>query len=190
MNENVYKNLIVMRSLLLAFMFISISDVLHAGVFVEGGGSKIVIVNYSDMKIKVTWADPNGVIGGDTGVIDSYASGGLTYADQSPMASILVAYYQADGVTLVDAIPFEFSPIKMAKAMYVYGTESTPITSLTPKDEDDYQYPSRYIAWWYENINMAVNTDVDIAIDDEEGVGKDVALLMMKLDGDHSFMAF
>lgn len=174
----------------MVFMFVSVLDVLHAGVYAENGGSKIVIVNYSDMKIRVTWADPDGVIGGDSGVVDSFASSGLTYVDSSLMASILVAYYQADGVTLVDTVPFEFSPIKMAKAMYVYGTASVPITSLTPADAEDYQYPSRYIAWWYENIDMAVNTDVDIAIDDEEGVGKDVALLMMRLDGDHEFMAF
>lgn len=186
----IYRKLSVLKKLLMAFMFVSISDILHTGILVEGGGSKIVIVNYSDMKVRVTWTDPSEVVGGDSGIIDSYASSGLTYADSSRIQNVIVAYYKPDGVTLVDTVPFKFSPIKMAQSLYVYGTSSVPITSLTPPDESDYRYPSRYVAWWYENIDMKKNADVDMAIGDEEGVGKKVVLLMMKTDGSNEFIGF
>jgi hypothetical protein len=178
---NVMKNM----KLLAIVMLLGLQDFVHANVTVAAG-SKITVINSSDMPIKANWVGTSNKTGVTSALIAPGATGSLVYQADT-IVSITVTYFKADGTTARDAVPLSFSPTVMAKTLYVYGSNAIEIGALDMTVPAN-PVPARCVAWWTGNIDTAKYPTAAAAIADAPAMAALVNMYMISVDGKNTIL--
>lgn len=180
--------------LLAIFMLFGVSEFTYTNVVLTSG-STIPVINNSDMpiKVEVIYSDTALNYTPTTAIAAGSQVGKIPYRTGT-LTIIKINYLDAAG-NVKESL--SFSPTAIAKALYVYGAGSTPITELTKVGvvPNLIDYPARYVGWWTGNIDTTKFTqatdDAKIAAAKVDAdVAKLVTMYMISTDGKNTLVTF